>query len=117
MARSVHFTRTFSRIVRSVRLAAALCVAAYLASQTAWAQQPGGGSTVGTGIGSGVVVDADGVLRRVTANDPTGDLARQRAQEAMLKLDRNDAHRSPLRKISLTRLDRVMKDRLATGAE
>ena len=31
---------------------------------------------------SGVVVDADGVLRRVTANDPTGDLARQRVQEA-----------------------------------
>ncbi len=115
MARTVLFTRTISRIARSVRLSAALCVAACLVSQSAWAQT-GGGSTIGTGIGSGVVVDADGVLRRVTANDPTGDLARQRAQEAMLKLDRNVAHRSPLRKISLTRLDRVMKDRLASGA-
>src|SRR3954470_10997541 len=114
MARTVLFTRTISRIVRSVHLSALLCVAASLTAQSAWAQ--GGGGTIGTGASSGVVVDADGVLRRVTANDPTGDLARQRAQEAILKLDRNVAHRSPLRKISLTRLDRVMKDRLASGA-
>jgi hypothetical protein len=48
-------------------------------------------------------------------NDPTGELARQRAQEAMLKLDRNVAHRSPLRKISLTRLDRIIKQNIANG--
>jgi hypothetical protein len=64
-----------------------------------------------------VAVDADGVLRRVMMNDPTGELARQRAQEAILKLDRDVAARSPLRKISLTRLDRIIKQRLADGRD
>ena len=75
----------------------------------------GGGNTIGGGATSGVAVDADGVLRRVTANDPTGDLARQRVQEALTRLDRDVAQRSPLRKISLTRLERIMKQRLADG--
>jgi hypothetical protein len=75
----------------------------------------GGGNTIGGGATSGVAVDADGVLRRVTANDPTGELARQRVQEALARLDRNIARRSPLRKVSLTRLERVMKQRLADG--
>jgi hypothetical protein len=75
----------------------------------------GGGNTIGGGATSGVAVDAHGVLRRVMANDPTGELARQRAQEALQKLDPNVARRSPLRKVSLTRLERVMKQQLADG--
>ncbi|HVT29676.1 MAG TPA: DUF1598 domain-containing protein [Lacipirellulaceae bacterium] len=75
----------------------------------------GGGNTIGNGATSGVAVDADGVLRRVTAQDPTGQLARQRVQEALARLDRNVAHRSQLRKVSLTRLERIMKARLADG--
>ncbi|HEX5472738.1 MAG TPA: DUF1598 domain-containing protein [Lacipirellulaceae bacterium] len=75
----------------------------------------GGGNTIGNGATSGVAVDADGVLRRVTASDPTGQLARERVQEALTRLDRNIARRSQLRKVSLTRLERVMKARLADG--
>lgn len=75
----------------------------------------GGGSTIGTGATSGVAVDADGVLRRVTVADPTGELARQRIQEALSRLNPDVARRSPLRKVSLTRLERVMKQRISDG--
>ena len=71
--------------------------------------------TMGTAGPSGVAVDADGVLRRVTAQDPTGELARQRVEEALARLDADIARRSPLRKVSLTRLERVMRERLAAG--
>src|SRR3954470_13546378 len=72
-------------------------------------------NTVGGGATAGVAVDADGVLRRVIANDPTGELAQQRVQEALTKLDRNVAKPSKLRKVSLTRLEKVLKQRLADG--
>jgi hypothetical protein len=75
----------------------------------------GGGNTIGGGATSGVAVDAEGVLRRVMVADPTGDLSRQRVQEAITRLDRDVAKRSPLRKVSLTRLERIMKQRLAEG--
>ncbi len=66
-------------------------------------------------VTSGVAVDAEGVLRRTMVADPTGALARQRVAEALSRLDVDVARRSPLRKVSLTRLDRVIKERLATG--
>src|SRR4051812_844325 len=72
-------------------------------------------NTVGGGATAGVAVDADGVLRRVLANDPTGELAQQRVQEALTKLDRNIAKPSKLRKVSLTRLEKVLKQRLTDG--
>jgi hypothetical protein len=75
----------------------------------------GGGNTIGGGATSGVAVDADGVLHRVSVNDPTGALARQRVEEALARLDRDVAGRSPLRKVSLTRLERIIKQRLAEG--
>jgi hypothetical protein len=75
----------------------------------------GGGNTIGGGPTSGVAVDAEGVLRRVMVADPTGDLSRQRVQEALTRLDRDVAKRSPLRKVSLTRLERIIKQRLAEG--
>jgi hypothetical protein len=77
----------------------------------------GGGDTIGGGATSGVAVDADGVLRRMTEVDPTGEIARQRVAEALTNLDRNVAKRSELRKVSLTRLERIMKQRLAEGQE
>lgn len=75
----------------------------------------GGGNTIGGGNSSGVVVDADGVLQNVSVSDPTGELARQRAQEAITKLDGKVARKSPLRKVSLTRLERIAAQRLADG--
>ena len=41
--------------------------------------------------------------------------ARQRVQEAIAQLDRDVATRSPLRKVSLTRLERIIKQRIADG--
>src|SRR5688500_10836843 len=55
----------------------------------------GGGNTIGGGATSGVAVDAEGVLRRVMVADPTGDLSRQRVQEALTRLERDVAKRSP----------------------
>jgi hypothetical protein len=75
----------------------------------------GGGDTIGGGATSGVAVDAEGVLRRVMVSDPTGALTRQRAQEALTRLNRDVARRSPLRKVSLTRMERLIKQRLAEG--
>jgi hypothetical protein len=76
----------------------------------------GGGGTIGTGGTSGVAVDADGVLRTVVQPDPTGEVARQRAQEAWARLDADVAKRSPLRKVSLTRLEKVLAEHAAQGA-
>jgi hypothetical protein len=107
------------------RLCALIAVVGFLvAHQSAVAQfgggggfggGAGGGGTIGAGPTSGVAVDADGVLRRVTVADPTGELSRQRVQEAFQRLDENVVRRSPLRKVSLTRLERVLKQRLAEG--
>jgi Protein of unknown function (DUF1598) len=118
MARFGHTLTFFSSVRRRSLSAVAVCaIGLLLPRQPALAQfgGGGGGNTIGGGSSSGVAVDADGVLRRVTMNDPTGELARQRAQEAIQKLGRDVAKRSPLRKISLTRLDRLMKQRLAAG--
>jgi hypothetical protein len=76
----------------------AACLSWLVIAPAATAQTIGGGDT------SGVAVDADGVLRRKTQLDPTGELSRQRAAEALTKLDRDVARKSPLRKVSLTRL-------------
>jgi hypothetical protein len=112
---------------RAVAHIAAAIVCLAVAQQTARAQfgggggfgggGQGGGGTIGGGATSGVAVDADGVLKRVTVADPTGELARQRVQEAFQRLDENVARRSPLRKVSLTRLERVLKQRLAEGRD
>jgi hypothetical protein len=106
-------------ITRGSLPAAAIASAAVLfVAQAAIAQiggGGGGGNTIGTGPTSGVAVDADGVLRRVTNVDPTGDLGRQRVAEALATLDRDIARKSPLRKVSLTRLERIMSQRIAEG--
>jgi len=115
MARSM-MTRSNTFQYRAWFAAAALCLFQFALAPTANAQVGGGGGdTIGGGATAGVAVDADGVLRRVSAVDPTGDLARQRVAEALTKLDRDVAKRSPLRKVSLTRLERIVAQRLADG--
>ncbi|MCI0331765.1 MAG: DUF1598 domain-containing protein [Planctomycetes bacterium] len=115
MVRSMHLRFSTSRkLALFAVVAAGLCQ--FVNAPRAIAQiGGGGGGTIGGGPTSGVAVDADGVLRRVTAIDPTGELARQRAAEALTNLDRDVAKRSPLRKVSLTRLERIMHERLADG--
>lgn len=58
---------------------------------------------------NGVVVDADGVLRMRSFEDPGGQLARQRIAAARNGLNPDVATPSKLRKVSLTRLERAMK--------
>lgn len=64
---------------------------------------------------AGVRIDASGVLSMRLFHDPTGQLARQRMNELRAELDPDVARPSKLRKISLTRLEAVIADRLATG--
>ncbi len=66
-------------------------------------------------VGNGVVVDADGVLRTRVFPDPTGMLTRQRMAAAQAALAPDLARPSKLRKVSLTRLEAVIAERLASG--
>lgn len=75
----------------------------------------GGGQQGGVGA-SGVAVDANGVLRRVMSQDATGQLARQRANEAVARLEGNLAKPSKLRKVSLTRLEKLLAQKLEAGS-
>ncbi len=68
---------------------------------------PGGGG--GTSV-AGVVVDARGVLRMKMSRDP-GGLIRQRIAEAKVSLDPKVSAFSKMRKISLTRLEEVVRRR------
>lgn len=97
-------------------LACALLLPAVAMGQFGGGGTGGGtGDTIGAGNTSGVAVDAEGVLRRVAVQDPTGQLAQQRVQEALVQLDPDVARRSKLRKVSLTRLERAMKARIEAG--
>lgn len=93
------------------RLALAAVLIAGLASAPAEAQD----STIGAGATSGVSVDADGVLSRMTVADPTGQLAQQRIAEAKNLLARDLQKRSKLRKVSLRRLEAAIE--AAGGAD
>ncbi|MBI2826008.1 MAG: DUF1598 domain-containing protein [Planctomycetia bacterium] len=64
---------------------------------------------------AGVVVDADGVLRKKIFADPTGQLTRQRVAEAKAALDPKLAVQGRLRKVSLTRLEKAIEARLEAG--
>jgi len=60
---------------------------------------------------AGVAVDADGVLRTRVFADPGGQLTRQRMAAARASLDPKVAKFSELRKISLNRLEKVVRKR------
>jgi hypothetical protein len=97
-------------------------VASLLSLQATYAQNDGGGGGGGNNgedeepvFGAGVVVDADGVLRRLTRDDTQGMLARERAQQALATMDSDIAKPSPLRKVSLTRLSRLTKQSIDEG--
>jgi hypothetical protein len=76
----------------------------------------GGGTIIGT-LPAGVLVSPDGVLRVKQVADKTGQLARARAAEARARLAADLARPSELRKISLTRLEAAMAERIAAGQE
>jgi hypothetical protein len=74
-----------------------------------------GGGTMGTGPFSGVAIDADGVLERQEVADPSGRLMQTRLQQAQAALDPDVARTSELRKVSLTRLLKLIDQAVATG--
>lgn len=99
---------------------AAICFVAIWGLPSACAQTDGGGTDGGGTdnnelIAAGVAVDAEGVLRRLTKSDTQGMLARERAQHALASLDADMAKRSPLRKVSLTRLAKLIKKSIDEG--
>lgn len=63
----------------------------------------------------GISVDAKGVLEIRTYEDPTGELRRQRLAAAQAALPKDLLRASPLRKVSLRRLDAALKESLAAS--
>ena len=67
---------------------------------------------------AGVEVDASGVLKMKVVADPTGQLSKQRREEARAALQQKDpqvAKPSKLRKVSLNRLEEAIKASIAGG--
>jgi len=85
-------------------LAAFTVCAVYSAGSWAWAQQ-----------NAGVFVDAEGVLRKQEFNDPNGQLTRERIEAQLAALDPDIAKPSPMRYISLNRLEKAIEGRIAQG--
>jgi hypothetical protein len=63
----------------------------------------------------GISVDTEGVLRLKTLEDPTGQLRKARQAAAKANLAADVVTVSPLRKISLPRLERAIRQRLDQG--
>lgn len=96
-----------------LRRAFLLAVAAlWMASSPTWAQVNPGGNLSGQ---AGVEINAQGVLQMKLSADPTGQLTRQRIAQAKAKLEADIAKKSPLRKVSLTRLEAAVAERAARG--
>jgi len=86
----------------------ALCLAALVTLGSA-------GQTFGQLSPAGVMVDADGILRNRTVADPSGQLNRMRANQAIASMNRDLATPSELRKVSLARLQSEMQRLLDAG--
>jgi hypothetical protein len=71
--------------------------------------------TLPTSPFSGVAVDAEGVLRRYVAPDASGQLMRTRAELAKVELGADLSKASQLRKVSLTRLLKLIDQSVAEG--
>jgi hypothetical protein len=79
----------------------------------------GGGSQAGIMISPGTVLDAfsmrvdeNGTAGTALVRDPTGKLTRERLQQAKGALNADIAKASPIRKVSLTRLERAIAGQL-----
>lgn len=82
-------------------------------ASSAFAQGGGGGGATNGGI----KVDTAGILQNRTMTDPTGQLNRQRATQALASMNRELAASSQLRKVSLARLQSEISRRLESGQE
>lgn len=80
---------------------------------TTWDEVGGPGSVAP--FEGGVRVDAGGLVHSLIGDDKSGDLRRLRSAAHRVSLDADVRRASPLRKISLTRLEREVQLRLAAG--
>jgi hypothetical protein len=78
-------------------------------------QQQGQAATANPFAAAGVLVDADGVLRMRVFHDQGGQLTRQRVAAARSSLPPDLSRRSPMRKISLNRLEAAVRAHLDAG--
>jgi hypothetical protein len=97
--------------VRLGLLLAMVCAGSLALCGTSWAQNQPEPTPEVSGA-NGVIVDADGVLRLQHFPDPGGALAKRRVAEARAKLNPDVAKPSPLRKVSLNRLEAAIKAQL-----
>ena len=92
---------------------------AYAAAPGMGAAAAAGGNNINANINvngaAGVDIDADGVLRAHFFADQTGQLSRQRIAAAKAALNPQIAKPNALRKISLTRLEKALRERLDNG--
>jgi Protein of unknown function (DUF1598) len=88
-----------------------------LCAPSAWAQQNNQNNGSSALAPAGVIISADGVLRVKQFTDRTGDLTRTRIAESKARLGAEVTKTSPLRKISLQRLEAAVAERLAAGKE
>ena len=66
---------------------------------------------------NGVIVDADGVMRMRSYDDPGGQLSRERIAAARAALDQDILRKSPMRKVSINRLEAMLQDALANDRQ
>ena len=99
---------------------AGLAVGLLLVTPLAMAQ-PGGGGGIGGGAGgnqgAGIVIDPSGVVRMESVRDPSGRLMRARIESSRSLIDADVYRSSELRKVSLTRLEAAIADRIADGKQ
>jgi hypothetical protein len=102
----------------------AMAAGLLLVPQVAWSQVNTNTNTntntaTNTAVGglgaAGVIVDANGVLSMKVVADPRGLLTQQRIQQAKAALNADIAKASELRKVSLTRLEKAVAERVAAG--
>ncbi|MCI0680527.1 MAG: DUF1598 domain-containing protein [Gemmataceae bacterium] len=72
---------------------------------------------MGASSAAGVAVDAKGVLSHRTFEDPGARLTRQKIAAAKAALNQKVARQSPLRKVSLNRLEAAIDAEIAQGRE
>src|SRR3954453_23518846 len=77
----------------------------------------GNSQNVGGTLPAGVIISPDGVLRVKPFTDRSGNLTRTRIMESRARLGAEVAKISPMRKISLPRLEAAIAERLAAGKE
>lgn len=101
------------RFVISLTLVAAIC--GVFALRQVRAQQQQNQNQNSTSAIAGIAVDADGVLKMFAVTDRGGVLTKRRIEEARKIHDASIWKSSPLRKVSLNRLEAAVQARLAAG--